>query len=259
MSPKKSSTAPNYSAVSASTSRDPGQSPPDAAPSASVMKGVLVGNRPVLIGAAVLLVIILVILGVAAACGSSGDEDSAAAPTSAGIGSAHGPASIVSGIPSKYTHDKPGAATAAINFAQSVDQARDGKVSGAKLTEIAVGPAPSEALTKVLEVASGRAEDRSVFNSAPAMVTVPNYTDDKATVAVWSVGASQAPVNDEGKVGVLTLWTTTTVTLQWSDNDWKAIDWQFQSGPNPDEATFPEADAALSKTAMSGYYSFFVN
>ena len=26
-----------------------------------------------------------------------------------------------------------------------------------------------------------------------------------------------------------------------------------------DEVTFPEADAALSKTAMTGYYSFFVN
>ncbi|MYR08990.1 hypothetical protein GTV32_22925 [Gordonia sp. SID5947] len=212
-----------------------------------------------LIGAAALLVIILLIFGVAAACGGSGDDESATDVTSSGIGSAHGPASIVAGIPAKYTHDKPGAATAAVNFAQSVDQARDGKVSGDKLKDIAVGPEPSEALTQVLAVASGRAEDRSVFNSAPAMVTVPNYTDDRATVAVWSVGASQAPVNDAGKVGVLTLWTTTTVTLGWFDNDWKAIDWQFQAGPNPEEATFPEADAALSKTAMSGYYSFFVN
>ena len=142
---------------------------------------------------------------------------------------------------------------------QSVDQARQGRISGETLKERRVGPSPTEALTKVLEVSSGRAPEKSVFNSAPAMVTVPTYAEDKAVVSVWAVGTSQTPVNDDGKVGLLTLWATTTVTLEWIDEDWKATDWQFQSGPNPNEVTFPEADAALSRTAMTGYYSFFVN
>lgn len=257
MSPKKM----NYSSVptpTASTETDPeiattavgGPSSPGAGP------GLL--SKKVLITAAAVVVLIVVVLAVAASCGGS-EDGGEGAQSSAAIGSAHGPASIVDGIPAKYTHDKPGAATAAVNFVQSVDQARQGRTSGATLKDTRVGPTPSEALTKVLDVASDRTAGRTVFNSAPAMVTVPTYSDEQATVSVWAVGTSQSPVNDDGKVGVLTLWTTTTVTLQWIDEDWKATDWQFQSGPNPDEVTLPEADAALSKTAMTGYYSFFVN
>ena len=257
MSPKKM----NYSAVPTPASptdpATPAGSPP-AAPGGGSASGRPLLRKPVVITAAAVVVLIVVVLAVAASCGGS-EDGGEGAQSSVAIGSAHGPASIVDGIPAKYTHDKPGAATAAVNFVQSVDQAGQGRISGATLKDTRVGPTPSEALTKVLDVASDRTAGRTVFNSAPAMVTVPTYSDEQATVSVWAVGTSQSPVNDDGKVGVLTLWTTTTVTLQWIDEDWKATDWQFQSGPNPDEVTLPEADAALSKTAMTGYYSFFVN
>lgn len=249
----------NFSAVTAET----GAPADDTNTTSADRAGTGSRRRPVqkvALAAAGLVVIIALIWAVAVSCGSGGHDDTASPDaTHKGIGSAHGPNSIIAGIPTGYTRDKPGAATAAVNFTQAVSQARQGQIEGAKLKETSVGSGASEALLQVLGVGTERAEDSGVFNSAPVVVTVPQFSTDTAVVSVWAVGASQSKVNDTGKVGVLTLWTTTTVTLQWIDDDWKATDWQFQSGPNPDDATFPQADSALSQTAISGYYSFYIN
>lgn len=245
---------PNYSTVS-TAAVDPGAIPPPPKRKGGRL------SKSWLIGAAGLLVIIALVWGLAAACGSGSadDEGSAGGSEQRAIGSAHGPESISDGIPSRYTRDKAGAGTAAVNFITAVSQAMEGRIDAEKLKESRVGTTPSESLSKVLDSASDRRDDGSVFNAAPVMVTVPQYSADEATVSVWSVGASQSPVNDSGKKGVLTVWSTTTVTLRWIDDDWKAVDWSFQSGPNPDEVTLPEADSTLSQTALSGSYSFFIN
>lgn len=209
--------------------------------------------------AGIVLVAVVAIIAVSCSGGSSGggDKKSAAAPA---IRAAHGPTSITNNIPSGYTHDKVGAATAAVNFAQAVDQARAGRISAADLRTQSVGPSASDALSNVLDVATDQPEQKDkVFNAATVVTTVPTYTDDRAVVSMWSVGASQAPVGGDGRLSLQTLWGTTTVTMAWADGDWKAVDWKYQTGPNPDDVTFPANDSPLSKQATAGYYSFFID
>ena len=213
-------------------------------------------SRNVIVSALAAVGLVAVIFAVTASCGGADSDQTSSQP---GIGSAHGPTSIEDGIPTGFTQDRTGAATAGVTFTQAVDQARLGRISGDKLKQKLVGSAPSAALTEVLNNASDRGELKSVTNSAPAMVTVPLFTKEKATVSIWAVTVGQSQLGDSGKVGVATLWSTTTVKLEWSDGDWKAVDWEFQSGPTPEEAQFPDEGSSLTKRATAGYYSFFIN
>jgi hypothetical protein len=76
---------------------------------------------------------------------------------------------------------------------------------------------------------------------------------------VWQLDTGQSKVGTSGKVGVQTIWSTTTVTLSWSGTDWKAVDWKFAPGPNPADTTFPAAESPLAQKATGGYYSFYVD
>ncbi len=220
-------------------------------------------RKPWWIGGGVLAVIVLLIVIVAASCGGGDDSDKAGGggkdSATPGIGSAHGPQSITNGIPGGYTRDKTGASTAGVNFIQAITQAGQGLISGEKLREQAVGTSPSQSLTDVVAQNSGRSEDGNVYATIPVLTTVPEFTPDKAVVSVWQVDTGQSKIGNEGKVGVQTIWSTTTVTLSWSGTDWKAVDWKFEPGPNPADATFPAADSPLAQKATNGYYSFYVD
>ena len=68
--------------------------------------------------------------------------------------------------------DVVGAATAAVNFAQAVDQARAGRISAADLRTQSVGPSASDALSNVLDVATDQPEQKDkVFNAATVVTT----------------------------------------------------------------------------------------
>ena len=212
-------------------------------------------------GAAGVIVLLIVIL--AASCGGGDDSDKTGGggkdSATPGIGSAHGPQSITNGIPGGYTRDKTGASTAGVNFIQAMTQADQGLIAGDKLREQSVGTNPSAALVEVMDQVSGRGTTDNVYSTIPVVTTVPEFTPDKAVVSVWQVDTSQSKIGNEGKVGVQTVWSTSTVTLSWSGTDWKAVDWKFAPGPNPADATFPAADSPLAQKATNGYYSFYVD
>lgn len=220
-------------------------------------------RKPWWIGGGALAVIVVLIVIFAVSCGGGDDGGGAGGggkdSATPGIGSAHGPQSITNGIPAGYTRDKTGASTAGVNFIQAMTQANQGLVSGDKLREQAVGTSPSAALVEVMDQISGRGGNDNVYSTIPVVTTVPEFTPDKAVVSVWQVDASQSKVGNEGKVGVQTLWSTSTVTLSWSGSDWKAVDWKFEPGPNPADATFPEANSPMAQKATGGYYSFYVD
>lgn len=218
-------------------------------------------RTPWWIGGVALLIIVVLVFVFAAACGGDdgGDSGTANKNSTQGIGSAHGPQSITDGIPSGYTRDKTGAVTAAVNFIQAITQAGQGRISGDKLREQAVGPGASKALLDVVEQNSGRGATENVYSTIPVVTTVPTFDPARAVVSVWQVDTSQSKIGDAGKVGVQTIWSTTTVTLSWSGTDWKVIDWKFEPGPNPADTTFPAADSPLAQKATNGYYSFYVD
>lgn len=196
--------------------------------------------------AALVVTILVTLLG-----GSGGGSKSDTVRTG------HGPNSITNGVPHGYDHTEAGAQTAATNFVQAANQISLGRISAEEAKSVLVGSNASDALMAVLDESVTQGEG-TVMNVLPALVNVTDYSDDRAVVSVWAVSASQNDLSGTGKVSVITLWATTTVTLQWEDGDWKAVDWAFRSGPEPEEVSFPEGDSTLAEFGANGLYTFFV-
>lgn len=215
--------------------------------------GLLDGNRRwYLLGAIAAVLIIVLIIGMISGGGT--DTDGAKAQT------VHGPTSFADGIPSGYTHDKGGAATAAVNIVQALGKADVGKADVTKIRERMIAAQPSETLVKVLDDTKRRGASAStnadLFNSVPATVTVRSLTDTTAEVSVWTIGAGWSAINATGQKAATAIWSTTDVQLVWEDNDWKVRDWKFRTGPEPEDLTAPTNNAPNIET---GYYSFFIN
>ncbi|MEE2061754.1 hypothetical protein [Rhodococcus artemisiae] len=196
-------------------------------------------------------VLSIVVVLVAATMGGDGSTSSDTVRTG------HGPNEITNGIPHGYDHTQAGAQTAATNFVQASNQISLGRITAEEAREVLVGGNATDALVSVIDDPVMQAED-TVMNTVPALVNVTDYSDDRAVVSVWAVSASQDDLSGTGKVSVLTFWSTTTVTVQWEDGDWKAVDWSFRSGPEPSEVSFPEGDSTLAEFGANGLYTFFV-
>ncbi len=197
------------------------------------------------------LLVLAVIAVVSSSCSGGSSESS--------VRTAHGPSEIVDGVPTGYTRDEAGARTAAVNFITALEQGGQARISIDAVTEHFVAAAPTDALNAVLESATNRPDiEATVMNSQPAIVNLTEFSEDAATVSVWSMTVGQSDLDGEGKIGVLTTWSTTTVGLVWEDGDWKARDWAFKTGPTPDAARFPADDSSLAQLGAGGLYSFFV-
>ena len=161
---------------------------------------------------------------------SGGADDNKGSGADA-IRAAHGPTTTIDGVPAGYTRDQAGAQTAAVNFIQADGQTYQGRIDVAKLREVAVASDPSPSLQSVLDISSGRTDLGKTVNNVPLIVTVTDFTQDSATVSVWGMGVGQSPVSEgSDKVGILTVYSTTTVTVKWENGDWKAQDWKFEIG-----------------------------
>ncbi|SUD49580.1 Uncharacterised protein [Nocardia otitidiscaviarum] len=204
----------------------------------------------VLLAAVLVLVVVLVMAKV---IGGGGEDDVATAPS---FGTVHGPTHFDNGIPSGYTRDRGGAATAAVNLVQSLARVKPGQVD--TLQSALIGRDPSSTLKVQLE----RAKDPSpsaqhdVLNTVPATVTVQSLTEDVAEISVWTLTADQFVLNAAGQKSLQVIWSTTDLKMVWQDGDWKAIDLRFRTGPEPGEAAAPSNSGQPIET---GYYSFFVN
>lgn len=202
-----------------------------------------------------LVALAVVILVVAVACGGSGDDKGSETEA---IKTAHGPSALVDGVPRGYTHDKVGAQTAAVNFAQAVNEAAAGRLDAEALRKHAAAASTSPALDSIISDGVGREEtDTSTFNLVPLIVNVTDFSPNKAVVSIWGQGIGQSHLGGaDGEMAIVTSYSTADVTLVWEDGDWKASDWAFQSGPTPDEAMFPD-DGPLSDLGGQGLYVFY--
>ncbi|WP_182262033.1 hypothetical protein [Rhodococcus sp. UFZ-B548] len=202
--------------------------------------------------------VLVLIVGIIAVFTSGGDDDSDSGADA--IRAAHGPTTTIDGVPAGYTRDQAGAQTAAVNFIQANGQTYQGRIDAAKLREVAVSANATDALNAVIDVSSGRTDLGKTVNNVPLIVTVTDFSQDSATVSVWGMGVGQSPVSEgSDKVGILTVYSTSTVTMKWENGDWKAQDWKFVSGPSAEDAQFPAADSPLSKPGANGFYTFYVN
>lgn len=206
-------------------------------------------------------VVLLLVVGITAIVGGGSDDGAPSTETDA-IRAAHGPTTTLDGIPAGYTRDEAGAQTAAVNFIQANGQAYAGRIDGARLREVAVSSTPTPALTEVIDISSDRQETGRTgsYSDVPLIVTVRNFTQDAATVSVWGMGVGQTPVAENSdKLGILTVYSTSTVTVAWENDDWKARDWSYETGPDPATAQFPADGTALAEQGANGFYTFYVD
>lgn len=224
-------------------------------------------KSPKVLIAAVVAVIVAVVLILTIGGGKDSD---AADQGSVSVGAPHGPTSVTSGVPTGYTHDMDGAASAAVNYMQLVGNAQTGRVDVAKVRELATVPNPEANLGKVLETASDRRQSQAnTGTTVPVSVAVGSTSADEAVVTIWatSVGVFRKAMPD-GKpdpnarnAQMASLWSTTRIAVRWDEGKrtWLAKDWGYKQGPEPKDVTDIPVDDPIIAGLRSGQYTLFVN
>ncbi len=147
-----------------------------------------------------------------------------------------GPARIVGGIPSGFSHDRNGAIAAGIGFLQAVASI-DGGLSSPSAVQTQMAAAnPSAAVLKEIN-GDGTSNSAPLpagivegFNEAPIAVKVVAVSATSAQLSFWacfSGGTSNAPGQPINATSGCNL---ENVALSWEKGDWKIADYLFTNG-----------------------------
>ncbi|WP_231607832.1 hypothetical protein [Streptacidiphilus albus] len=83
-----------------------------------------------------------------------------------------------------------------------------------------------------LQNGAGPAGQTFVSRTVPVGTKVDSYSDDHATVEVWSTG--MIGLAGTGSTNPVTqYWFTVTIQLHWTDGDWKVTSFSQKDGPTP--------------------------
>jgi hypothetical protein len=138
-----------------------------------------------------------------------------------------GPTRVENGVPVGYAHTQDGAVAAATNYLMVVDgplvtqpdkyraaintlAAPEARVRLRQHAEANIGALQ----TLVSYATQGRAV---VHRGIPLAYKVDRYTGDVADVSIWAEGL----IAVDGEMSMREIWSTTTVTAQWSNGDWR--------------------------------------
>jgi hypothetical protein len=183
----------------------------------------------------------------AAAGSSTPVADSTGGPVTAPIQGSGLPANTADDIPVGYPHTSKGAESAAANYVVAyTSSAMVGSSARHRLIDAIADPAISSSLQSQLDSTYKQANSSYglsadgvppvgqtfVQRSAPVGVTLVNDSGNGATVAVWTV--TIAGLAGTGSTHPVTEgWSTVTVTLHWTQGDWKWVSFTASDGPVP--------------------------
>lgn len=212
-------------------------------------------------GAAVLAVVV-------ATRASAPADDTRSAPTATTITASAqdtpegvGPRVSRLGVPTGWRHDAAGATAAAIGYVESTGLvARAGPLARRDVVLVlateSYGPELVDRTNRQLDdllYAFGErgltAEDL-IWSEYALTVHVDRESAERVDVRVWSIVVLAA----RGGSVPRQLWRTTSVSLEWSDGDWKVGAWDSETGPTPsppgeaDVATVQEVDGVTAWT-----------
>jgi hypothetical protein len=210
-------------------------------------------RRALVITALVLLALAVgLVVGRWAIPSDSGSTPAGGTPTAAGaVSGPHGPSKITQGVPSGYTRDRAGAATAAVNAVQLVVNLAHGQADPQVAARTWAAGDADQAAQEALATQPDSTADQT--NKLPTTTRVTAYSDTAATVEVWvvSVGSSSS----SGRTAAD--WSTKTVELRWESGDWKLRNLRTRQGPKPgDEDTNSTAKPA---PLQNGLYTYYIN
>jgi hypothetical protein len=187
---------------------------------------------------------------------TSGQEStggsSTSTPSQGGLGAPHGPAKIVKGVPSGYTRDKAGAATAAANAIQLQVAVAHGQADPETVKSTWIASNADQQTREALSEGKNTSGDDQT-NKLPATTRVTAFSDTSATVEVWVVS-----VGSTSGIGGGTLtaakWSTVTYQLVWEREDWKVTSFKSVSGPQPGQ----NGNGSTLPPLTNGLYTFFI-
>jgi len=175
----------------------------------------------------------------------SGDDSGSDDPQNSGsaLASPYGPKEFTDGIPHGYTHDKGGAAAAALNALAANGLVQNGTITRDAAIAALTASDATQAATLALYANVGGSAAPSV--RSPLAVLSNDAGADRAAVRTWSVNVySKAGVgpNADPRVTMSSTYTSATLVMVWQSGDWKVQDVQnVQSGPQPAEITVRDA------------------
>ena len=178
---------------------------------------------------------------------STGAAADASGPATAPIQGSGLPSNTADSIPIGYQHNSKGAESAAANYVVAYESSSMvGSTARHKLIADIADPTIASSLQSQLDAAYGQVDSAYGLSSdgvppagqtfvsrgAPMGVSLANYDGGSATVSVWMVAitglagtGSTHPVTES--------WTTVTVTLHWTQGDWKWVSFTSSDGPVP--------------------------
>ncbi|WP_284741849.1 hypothetical protein [Amycolatopsis sp. RTGN1] len=175
-----------------------------------------------------------------------------ATPSSGAVGGPHGPAKITQGVPSGYTHDQAGAATAGVNAVQLIVNVAHGQADSATAGKTWTASNADEAARAALS-AGPDSPGSNQTSKLPATTRVTAYSDSSATVEIWVV--SVGSTSGIGGASTADDWSTHTVRLSWENGDWKVSSLRASKGPKPGDTGTTPSTTPLT----NGLYTYYIN
>lgn len=175
---------------------------------------------------------------------------STATPGEVALNAPHGPKTFTKNVPSGYTRDKAGAATAAVNAIQVQVAVAHGKADPETVKQTWIASNADQQTREALSEGPNTSGDDQT-NKLPVTTRVTEFSDSAATVEIWVVS-----VGSTSGIGGGTLtaarWSTATYRLAW-EGDWKVVSLKSVSGPQPGETS----NGAPLPPLTNGLYTFY--
>ncbi|OXM44250.1 hypothetical protein CFP71_40570 [Amycolatopsis thailandensis] len=173
------------------------------------------------------------------------------APAGGIVAAPHGPAKFTHGVPSGYTRDRAGAATAGVNAVQLVNNLAHGQASPEIASTTWPASTADEGTRQALATRSGSADQTSKI---PATTRVTAYADSSASVEVWVVAVGSGDAVGGG-TNTAARWSTHTIQLRWENGDWKVAGLRANSGPQPGDT----GATPVTEPLTNGLYTYYIN
>lgn len=157
------------------------------------------------------------------------------------VGSAEaGPTDKVDGVGVGFARTEDGAVAAATNLVLTLEQAGTAdRANAIRAYEILAADASRETLAGDMAAswdalhngisANGPINSSLFLRTVPVGHQVTRYTDDRATIDVWTLTIVAAG----GMREPLAAWETASVEVVWEADDWKVWSARSSTGPNP--------------------------
>jgi hypothetical protein len=177
------------------------------------------------------------------------------------------PTENIAGVPVGYAHSAAGATAAATNYAVAYGSAAmfyttQRHAIVAAIADPSVEPTLQRQLdgsfasvlpTFGLDAAGNPPAGQTfVARTVPVGVHLMGYDGNTAQVAVWCTGLIGLTGQHSVKP-VAEAWSTATLTLRWTEGDWKWVDFTQTDGPTPVSGMQPASDAVAIANAVHDF------